>query len=98
MNYRFKRKRKLDKNVTYVLPEGNRPGVYEYYEDALKYSYPWDADGKKIRVFKTREEAENFYWHKKEPPIVQKPLFTDDDLKGSGNNSTENQEDPYTDL
>ncbi len=95
---RFKKKRKLDEGVKYVLTDGNLPGVYDFYEDALKHSYPWDMDGKKIKAFKTRGEAEYFHLLGVEIGTNQASLFSEEENKNCAKHPVTRDEDPYADL
>ena len=91
----------------YVLLKGIKPGVYETYEEALKYKFPWQ-DRPYIRVFPNEEEAQYFFKHGVEMPIIRRkeeqrgfPLFSDDDLKeGIEKNmeKSETDDDPYAGL
>jgi viroplasmin and RNaseH domain-containing protein len=75
-----KKKSKRNKNKFYVLRKGIKPGIYNTYDEALRYKYT-DDDRPLIRGFRTWEEA-NYYlkFGKELPPLPPqvykfKPLF-----------------------
>ncbi|MFN8323961.1 MAG: RNase H1/viroplasmin domain-containing protein [Chitinophagales bacterium] len=57
-----KKKSKRNKNKFYVLRRGIKPGIYNSYDEALRYKYH-DDDLPLIRGFRTLEEAEYYLKH-----------------------------------